>query len=315
MPPSRTRTSRVPEATQEDVSRRAAATRDQPAEGGDVVDEAKRIFAGELPHGVRQKLNMILRAMPDDMRPEGNNKHFHYDYWTLDQISGFFRSRFRDLELDLDVDVVEYSTIEHPTKEGRSMLTTLRVLFTVTDIETGEQVSGHGLGQGDDPGDKGANKAMSGALKYWLLKRFLVGGEDAEADERTDRRDERDERRSSSRGRDDDERRVKIGPSSIEGIQRGGRANKTTDAQIRQIRELAKDLNWNAIGAARRIAEWLGDELEMPQDAEEARDALVRYLEGLDADDAGKIITKMVDLRDTPEDDTQDDRGDPGYGY
>lgn len=267
---------------------------------------AKTIFADDLPKGVRQKLNMILRAMPDDMRPEGNNKHFHYDYWTLDQISGFFRSRFRDLELDLNIDVIEYDIREHSTaKEGRSFLTTIKVLFTVTDIDTGESISGHGIGQGDDPGDKGANKAMSGALKFWLLKRFLVGGEDAEADEQTDRRDERSERRRSSDSRDD-ERKVTIGPSSIEGIKRGGRANKTTDAQLKQIRVLARELDWNAAGAAHRISEWLGDELELPEEPEKQGDALIRYLEGLDSDDAGTVVTKMIDLRDAPDEDDED---------
>lgn len=303
--PTRRRTTRAPESEQKDTD--------------DMVAAAKKVFADDLPQGVHAKLSMILATMPENMRPEGENKHFDYDYWKLDQISGYFRNRFGDLGLSFMADVIEYNVLEYNFinsrgKDAHSFLTTLKVLFTITDTDTGQQVSGHGIGQGDDPGDKGANKAFSGALKYWLLKVFIVGGEDSEADQRTDRRHETQGRR---RGATDEEQKVVIGESKIEGIQRGGRANKTTDAQIRQIRHLAADLKWNAVGAARRITEWLGDELELPEQPEEQADALVRYLEGLDADDAGTIITKMIDLRDAPDednDDADDDRGNSGYG-
>lgn len=275
----------------------------------DLVTAAKEEFAGDLPKGVHQKLNLILRSLPDDMRPAGRNAHFKYDYWSLDQISGFFRNRFAELGLSFMADVKSFDIHEHSTgKGGVSLLTTALVLFTITDSDTGDTISGHGIGQGDDPGDKGANKAMSGALKYWLLKTFIVGGEDSEADDYTDRRNDpgRDERRD-----------VKITESHIEGIQRGGRANKTTDAQIRQIRHLAADLTWTAIGTARRLAEWLDEEWELPEEPEEQGPALLRYLERLDADDAGLVITKMIDLRDTPDEDANDVASDdePGSGY
>lgn len=284
------------------TTRRTTAREQEP----DLAKVAEEVFTDELPKGIHAKLSLILATMPENMRPEGSNKFFHYDYWSLDQISGYFRNRFGDLGLSFLADVVDFDIREHTTaKEGRSFLTTLKVKFRIHDWATGEWIEGHGIGQGDDPGDKGANKAFSGALKYWLLKTFIVGGEDSEADERTDKRSESRGRR---RGSDDEEQRVVIGESKIEGIKRGGRANKTTDAQISQIRHLAKDLNWNAAGAARRISEWLGDELELPEEPEEHADALVRYLEGLDADDAGSIITKMIDLRDAPDEDDEDNR-------
>lgn len=275
--------------------------------------EAEKAFEGMVVKGLYAKLALILETMPNDMRPQGNNSHFHYDYWTLDQISGYFRNRFGELGIAFMADVETFDIREHETsKGGKSFLTTLLVLFTLTDHETGQTVSGHGIGQGDDPGDKGANKAFSGALKYWLLKAFVVGGDDAEADERTDQRSERRARRAQ-----EDDRPVRIGDSSIEGIARGGRSNKTSTVQIRQIRELAKDLNWNATGAARRISEWVGDEIELPEDVETHGEALVSYLEALNADDAGTVITKMLELRDEQrdedknDDDRYDGRSDP----
>lgn len=300
MPPRRTVT-RVPEETVNEVAEKAAAER--------IAKGAMATFAGDvdleksevMPVGLYQKMAHIMANMPD-MQPEGKNAHFTYKFWQTDQITGYFRSIFGKLGLAFLVDVEGYEIVEHATgKGGRSANTNLHVRFTLVDIDTGEQCSGRMVGQGDDPGDKGANKAIAAATKYWLLKTFLLGGIDAEADEDTDRRT------SGER----EERQVRIGKSKIEGIGRGGRANKATDVQIRQIAELAKDLNWNALGAARRISEWVGDDLDLSDTPpEEHREALRRYLDGLSADDAAKVLNNMVELRDAaeePEKDTSDD--------
>lgn len=279
----------------------------EPAAPVDAVAAAEAAFGDDIVAGLPDKMAHIMGQI-GLMDKEGENKFHRYKYWSDDQISGYFRSWFARLGITFRVSVESFDIREHETKsEGRSFLTTGVYRFTLTDVKSGETISDTMLGQGDDPGDKGSNKAVTGATKYWLLKTFLIGGEDAEEDERTDKRAET-RRSGRDRGADDESQRVVIGESKIEGIQRGGRANKTTDAQIRQIRHLAVDLKWNAVGTARRVTEWLGDELELPEDPEAQPDALLRYLEGLDADDAGTIITKMVDLRDAPDEDN--DHGD-----
>ncbi len=54
--------------------------------------------------------------------------------------------------------------------------------ITLTDCTTGYFETYHWIGQGDDPSDKAINKACTGALKYFLLKNFLLPtGDDAEA--------------------------------------------------------------------------------------------------------------------------------------
>ncbi len=54
--------------------------------------------------------------------------------------------------------------------------------ITLTDCETGFFETCHWIGQGDDPGDKAINKACTGAVKYFLLKNFLLPtGDDSEA--------------------------------------------------------------------------------------------------------------------------------------
>ncbi len=54
--------------------------------------------------------------------------------------------------------------------------------ITLTDCETGYAETYGWIGQGDDPSDKAINKACTGAVKYFLLKNFLLPtGDDAEA--------------------------------------------------------------------------------------------------------------------------------------
>ncbi len=82
-----------------------------------------------------------------------------------------------------------FSSVDELIQEGT--LTTVKMTFTFVDGESGEQFSVTYYGTGDDKGDKGAYKAYTGALKYFLMKTFLVPtGDDPEADTETDQRAE-----------------------------------------------------------------------------------------------------------------------------
>lgn len=231
--------------------------------------------------GLYTKLVAVMGSL-DGMVPSGSNRHFSYDYWETNQVTGVFRGLFVRHGLSFMSDVIDYDVVD----KGKSRLTTVKVLFTITDTETGETISGHGLGQGDDAQDKGANKAFAGALKYWLLKTFLVGGEDAEADERTDKR--------TLRGEATD---VVVEESNIEGIARGGRSSNATDVQVKRIRNMAGDLGYGAGKTAGLIEDILDVEIRLPDEPDEVGPALVKYLEGLSADDAGKVIQYMEKMQ------------------
>jgi len=279
------------------------------------------------PKGINAKIAAILGSLGEE-KPAGHNKHFSYDYWSSEQVTGLFRSRFTEHGLTLMADVIDYDVKEGKTsKGGHTWLTTVRVYFLVTDVETGEKTGGHGIGQGDDPGDKGSNKAMSGALKYWLLKTFLMGGEDAEADERTDKRYDDDVRghggdydaRSRGRSRggyDDDPYDTSSGQSRdtsrdgrvevqavdppIEGIERGGRSTQATEIQVARVRDLAGKLEMGINGVSGILDQVLGREPDL-RNAEEPRTELRRFLEGLSADDIGNVIRyleAMTELKD-----------------
>lgn len=231
---------------------------------------------------------VAIMGMVGGMEQTGRNDHFRYRYFEAIEVAADFRRWFIQHGLSFMSDVVDYDI---QPRGAKSMLTTMRVLFTLTDTETGETVSGHGLGQGDDAGDKGANKAFAGALKYWLLKTFMVGGDDAEADAATDRR-------GDGGGSYD----VKVEDSNIEGIERGGRSTNATEVQIKRIRKLTQDIGYGATKLMNLIEDVLDVTIEVKgDDPDDERQALIKFIEGISADQAGVLIQymeKMVDKED-----------------
>lgn len=63
-------------------------------------------------------------------------------------------------------------------------IATVKVEFDLIDIETGEAIKSTFYGEGQDKGDKATYKAYTGAVKYYLMKTFMIPtGDDPEADE------------------------------------------------------------------------------------------------------------------------------------
>jgi hypothetical protein len=72
-----------------------------------------------------------------------------------------------------------------PAKGGP--VTTVKVSATFAD-DSGDQHKVYGMGSGQDAGDKGLYKAITGAQKYLLMKTFLVAtGDDPESDAAVDK--------------------------------------------------------------------------------------------------------------------------------
>lgn len=221
--------------------------------------------------------------------PEGFNDFHRYKYFTEEQVSTMFRERLASRNIIIVPQVLEHEVRDYQTdKQKHSFLTTMKIMWEVIDGDSGEQFAAVTVGQGDDPGDKGANKAMTGAFKYFLLKLGLVGGEsDAEADTATDRRSH--------------DAPMRVGPSNIQGVQRGGRSKNATEAQVKRIRILAKELDLNPYGVAIIIKEVLDQDVDLG--SEDPGPPLVEFLGSLGAEDIGKIIQKMVEMKaiDQPE--------------
>ena len=81
-------------------------------------------------------------------------------------------------------DVVEHSTRTHTNQKGNTeYIATVKVKFTFIDGDSGEELSIHSVGEGQDAGDKAVYKAITGAQKYALMKAFMIPtGDDPEQD-------------------------------------------------------------------------------------------------------------------------------------
>jgi len=286
------------------------------------VEMAQQVFGDDIVIYARPVIAALARIMAD--MPElkagtahggGRNAHFGYDFIKDTQVSGAIRGRLAREGVMIIPDVVEESWVETKTKSGAtSWVTKLKIRFTAIHAESGDEVSGHGFGYGDDAGDKGANKAFTAALKYWLMKLLMGGGEDTEND------DNADKRASERAGSTPAVTEVKVESAKIEGVARGGMSDKMTMTQKKQIFALYKDLDLTPEGFSSRIDTILGDNLVIPEDGD-ATAALNAYVNALGADDAGKLITGLIDEKDTKAADANeeaaalDEADEPTAGY
>jgi hypothetical protein len=105
----------------------------------------------------------------------GYNQHFKYSYITEADLSDAIRPLLAKQGVGLLFEVVDVKQLENNICQ-------VQVCITLSDDETEKKVTVFGHGQ--DKGDKGIYKAMTGAVKYWLYKTFLIStNDDPEQDE------------------------------------------------------------------------------------------------------------------------------------
>lgn len=149
------------------------------------------------PKGLIRKLAEVMAAV-ERVPKRGRNTFHGYDYATEADIVAVVRKELAERHVMLIPQVNSHDRVElGPNKKGepREPLTILSMTFTFIDGDTGEGESRQWLGVGQDGGDKGVYKAMTGAAKYFLMKTFLMPtGDDPEevAERKESRRVERD---------------------------------------------------------------------------------------------------------------------------
>lgn len=130
-----------------------------------------------------KKLCRIMAAV-DHIEKKGRNLSQGYDFARESDITHALREQFAKENVFMLPDVVEATYATGQTAKGNAKrLCTLKVKFTFEDGDTGETRSFHGMGEAEDTGDKASNKAITAAVKYGLLKSFLIPtGDDTEND-------------------------------------------------------------------------------------------------------------------------------------
>jgi len=117
----------------------------------------------------------------------GHNDHFNYDFATEADIASAIRKGLAARHVVMLPSVVSYADQTIVTKGDRGekskTITTIKMTFTFLDGDSGEFQTCEWAGRGEDSSDKGLYKAMTGAVKFFLMKAFLIPtGDDPEMD-------------------------------------------------------------------------------------------------------------------------------------
>lgn len=149
------------------------------------MSEAKHETA-EAKRGLVAKLAEVMGAL-SRLPKTGWNDRQSYHYVTEADVMDAIRSGLAERHVMILQDVREVQVSERESKQGGVLrFVSLRVHFSAHDGDTGETLDlGTMPGESMDSGDKAIYKAITGAVKYFLLKLFKVSsGDDPEAEKK-----------------------------------------------------------------------------------------------------------------------------------
>jgi len=120
-----------------------------------------------------------LAAIRKDIKPmakAGRNEFHKYNYLSDEQLALALKPLFEKHGVLFTYGAV---ILGHLVSEGeRQRITEISVKYNFYDVESGEVLGGEVPGQGQDSGDKGVYKAITGAIKYIYIKTFNIPTQD-----------------------------------------------------------------------------------------------------------------------------------------
>ncbi len=121
---------------------------------------------------------------------KGRNAFFNYDYAKEADILDAVREKLAQNKIFVftSIENMDFRETGKRTRDGSPLnLVFVRTKHTFWDGESGETAEVFGQGCGEDSGDKAIYKAITGAMKYFISKNFLIStGDDPEKDEEKD---------------------------------------------------------------------------------------------------------------------------------
>jgi len=228
-----------------------------------------------------EKIVLVMDAI-DAVEKMGRNEAQKYTYQRATDVTKEVRREFIKQGLVFVTDIKKVKLIQIPRDRGTpNIIVVVKGKFTITDgVDT---ISFKGAGMGQDVGDKGIYKAITGMLKYGLRTLLLLP--DEKDDPEVARQDELTEAG------------IQITSAVIEGVKVGGRQSKATSAQIKAIKDAARELMLSPEGMAAHISSTLGagPSLDPMDDVPEQAKVVMAYLEELSFDDCGKVAKVLVE--------------------
>lgn len=132
----------------------------------------------DRPEGLYAKIAYVMGQV-HHVPKLGWNDHFKYEYVREIDLTEHLRPLLSELGLVILPSATGQMQI---VGEGSKAVTNIFYEFIVADADSGDTVTVGAWGAGQDGQDKGPHKALTGALKYLLMKMFMVPtGDDPEA--------------------------------------------------------------------------------------------------------------------------------------
>lgn len=120
---------------------------------------------------ILQKILAIQKEIVP-MEKDGRNESQGYRYLSDEKIITEVKRLMDKHQVVCQIDSKE--TGKQNTPKGTQILTSVEVIYTFYDCESGESLTGTMAGQGTDSNDKGVYKAITGATKYVYVKTFKI---------------------------------------------------------------------------------------------------------------------------------------------
>lgn len=144
------------------------------AEKEKTVRAVPNIYAKVM--NIQQSIHTVIKS--------GFNDHFKYKFAKERDVIAEVKPLLGKEGIAITHTVTKEEIVEHGTTStgAKKFLTKLTVKFRLTNVlDKDDYIEADAVGQGQDNEDKGAPKAYTMALKYFLSKMFLIEtGDDAE---------------------------------------------------------------------------------------------------------------------------------------
>lgn len=130
---------------------------------------------------INKNIHESISAIMEEIEAIGKNKkntQQNFMYRGIDDLYNDLQPKFAKHKVFITSRVLNRQREERPSKSGGVLIWTIMDMEFTFHAADGSSVSSIMTGESMDSGDKGANKAMSIALKYCLFQMFLIPTED-----------------------------------------------------------------------------------------------------------------------------------------
>lgn len=153
-----------------------------------MAQPAVKTAVPDLPQKtLHQKLLSVMEQVTY-IQKKGRNTFHGYNYATEADVAEAVRAALITERLLIVPHLLSRASREITTSKGKTeYVTSVRVQYTVHDCDSKDVLVFEMEGDGQDPGDKGIFKAITGCTKYALMKLLHIPtGDDPEGDSKTD---------------------------------------------------------------------------------------------------------------------------------